>query len=115
MAGSQPRCHGSPIHRVHGDHDLREHGDARNNRGRCAQTTTNNAVGNATINAVTGGLPGQHMWIIIANDLVSAKTITFGANLRSSGALAGTPGRSATIQFISDGSAWYEAARTTNL
>lgn len=79
------------------------------------KTTTNNAVGNATINAATGGLPGQHMWIIIANDLVSAKTITFGANLRSSGALAGTPGRSATIQFISDGTAWYEAARTTNL
>jgi len=79
------------------------------------KTTTINAVGNATINAATGGLPGQHMWIIIANDLVGAKTVTFGANLRSSGPLVGMPGKSATIQFISDGTAWYEAGRTTNL
>lgn len=79
------------------------------------KTTTINAVGNATINAATGGLPGQHMWIIIANDLIGAKTVTFGANLRSSGPLVGTPGKSATIQFVSDGTAWYEAARTTNL
>jgi len=35
--------------------------------------------------------------------------------LRSSGTLAGTPGKTATIQFISDGTAWYESARTTNL
>ncbi len=79
------------------------------------KTTTSNAVGNATINAATGGLPGQHMWIIIANDLVNSKTITFGANFRSSGTLVGTAGKSATIQFISDGTVWYEVARTTNI
>ena len=79
------------------------------------KTVTSNVVGNATINAVTGGLPGQHMWIIIVNDLASGKTITFGTNLKSSGALNGTPGKAATIQFVSDGTAWYEVARTTNL
>ncbi len=79
------------------------------------KTTTSSAVGNAVMNAVTGGLPGQHMWIIIADDLLSAKTSTFGANLRSAGALTGTPGKSATVQFISDGTVWYEAARATNL
>jgi len=79
------------------------------------KVTTSNAVGNATINAATGGLPGQHMWIIIANDMVSTMTITFGANLSSSGTLAGAPGKSASIQFISDGTAWYEAARTRGL
>lgn len=79
------------------------------------KTITANSAGNATINANTGGLPGQHMWIIVVNDGISGKTITFGANFKSSGAMIGTPGRSATIQFISDGSAWYEVARTLSL
>jgi hypothetical protein len=79
------------------------------------KTTTNNAIGNATINAATGGLAGQHMWVIIVNDQLSAKTVSFGGNFKSAGALTGSPGRSATLQFISDGSVWYEVARTTNL
>jgi hypothetical protein len=79
------------------------------------KTTTSNAVGNATINAVTAGLPGQHMWLIVANDQLSAKTVSFGNNFKSSGPLTGSPGKSATLQFISDGTAWYEVARTNNL
>ena len=79
------------------------------------KTITSQAVGNATINAATGGLPGQHMWIIIVNDTISGKTVSFGANLRSSGAVTGTPGKAATIQFVSDGTAWYEVGRTSNL
>jgi hypothetical protein len=79
------------------------------------KTTTSNAVGNATINAATAGLPGQHMWIIILNDQISAKTVSFGNNFKSAGPLMGTPGKSATLQFISDGTTWYEVARTTNL
>jgi hypothetical protein len=79
------------------------------------KTTTNNAIGNATINAATGGLPGQHMWVIIVNDQLSAKTISFGSNFKSAGVLTGSPGKSATLQFISDGSVWYEVARTGNL
>lgn len=79
------------------------------------KTTTSNAVGNATINAATAGLPGQHMWIIIVNDQISSKTVSFGNNFKSAGELTGTPGKSATLQFISDGTVWYEVARTTNL
>jgi hypothetical protein len=79
------------------------------------KTTTNNAIGNATINAATAGLAGQHMWVIIVNDQLSAKTVSFGSNFKSAGALTGAPGKSATLQFISDGSVWYEVARTTNL
>jgi hypothetical protein len=79
------------------------------------KTTTNNAIGNATINAATGGLAGQHMWVIIVNDQLSAKTVSFGGNFKSAGALTGSPGKTATLQFISDGSVWYEVARTTNL
>ncbi len=79
------------------------------------KTTTNNAIGNATITAATGGLAGQHMWVIITNDQLSPKTITFGDHIKSAGALTGTPGKSATLQFISDGTVWYEVARTADL
>jgi hypothetical protein len=79
------------------------------------KTTTNNTIGNATINAATGGLAGQHMWVIIVNDQLSGKTVSFGSNFKSAGALTGSPGKSATLQFISDGIVWYEVARTTNL
>jgi hypothetical protein len=79
------------------------------------KTTTINSAGNAIVNATTGGLPGQHMWIIIANDQISGKTITFGTNFRSGGVLAGAVGKAATIHFVSDGTAWYEVSRTLNL
>jgi hypothetical protein len=79
------------------------------------KTTTSNAVGNATINAATAGVAGQHMWIIIVNDQISAKTVSFGNNFKSAGPLIGSPGKSATLQFISDGTTWYEVARTGNL
>jgi len=79
------------------------------------KTLTANSAGNATINASTGGLPGQHMWVLVANDRVNAKTVTFGVNFRSSGTLAGTPGKTATVEFVSDGTSWYEVARTLNL
>jgi len=79
------------------------------------KTITNNGIGNATIRAATVGLAGQHMWVIIVNDQISAKSITFGENLKSTGTLTGTPGKAATLQFISDGTVWYEVARSTNL
>jgi len=79
------------------------------------KTTTSNVVGNATINAATAGLAGQHMWVIIVNDQLSGKTVNFGNNFKSAGPLLGSPGKSATLQFISDGTAWYEVARTANL
>ena len=77
------------------------------------RTTPNG--GNATLDASTGGLPGQHMWIIISNDMTGAKTITFGANMLSAGPLNGSLGKSATLHFISDGTTWYEVSRTVGL
>jgi hypothetical protein len=71
--------------------------------------------GNSTLSAATAGLPGQHMFIIIANDNTSAKTITFGPNLLNAGPLIGVIGKSATIHFVSDGTAWYEVSRTVGL
>ena len=36
--------------------------------GEMHKVTTVPGIGNASLNATTGGLPGQHMWVIIAND-----------------------------------------------
>jgi len=79
------------------------------------KTTTSNGIGNATVRAATGGIAGQHMWLIIVNDQLSPKTISFGEHLRTTGPLTGSPGKAATLQFISDGTVWYEVARSTNL
>jgi len=76
---------------------------------------TTPGAGNATLSATTGGLAGQHIWIIISNDATSAKTIAFGANFLSAGPLAGTAGKSSTLHFVSDGAAWYEVSRTVGL
>jgi hypothetical protein len=75
--------------------------------------TTVNATGSVTFNASAGGTSGQSMTIIITNDATSAKTITFGTNFVANGTL--TPsgaGKVATIQFISNGTNFYEVSRT---
>ena len=76
---------------------------------------TTNTAPIGTIDAATAGLEGQHMWIIIANDPISAKTIRFGDHFRSAGPLTGTADKTSTVQFVSDGTAWFEVARTPNL
>ncbi len=75
--------------------------------------TTVNATGSVTFNASAGGASGQSMTIIITNDATSAKTITFGSNFVANGTL--TPSgvnKVATIQFISNGTNFYEVSRT---
>jgi hypothetical protein len=79
------------------------------------KTITVQTIGNARIDASTGGIGGQHMWILIVNDLSGGKTIAFGANFRSAGAVQGNPGKAATIHFVSDGASWFEVGRTLNL
>jgi len=78
-------------------------------------TTTTNAIGNATINASSGGTAGQKLFIIITNDATANRTITFGTNFKPSGTLVGTTSKSALVQFISDGTSFYEVSRTTGL
>ncbi len=75
--------------------------------------TTVNATGSVTFNATAGGTAGQRIVFIITNDATSAKTITFGTNFVPNGTL--TPsgaGKVATIEFISNGTSFYELART---
>jgi hypothetical protein len=77
--------------------------------------TTVNATGSVTFNATTGGTAGQRMTILIVNDATSGKTITFGTNFRAASTLVGTISKAATIEFISDGTSFYEVARATVL
>lgn len=83
--------------------------------GEIHKTTTVHATGDATINASAGGVAGQRMTVLIANDATSGKTITFGSNLKPNGTLVGTASKAATVSFISDGTAFYEVARQTGL
>ena len=80
--------------------------------GNVFETTTVNATGSVTFNASGAGTAGQHMEIIIINDATSGKVITFGSNFRSSGTLTGVPSKASTIKFVSDGTSWFEVART---
>ena len=77
--------------------------------------TTVDATGSVTFNASGAGTAGQHLYFIITNDGTSGKTITFGTNFKPSGTLVGTTSKTATIEFISDGSSLWEVCRTTGL
>lgn len=76
---------------------------------------TTTATVNSTINASTRGVAGQVIRILIINDVVTGKTITFGTNFLPSGTLVGTASKAATIEFVSDGNNFYEVARTLGL
>lgn len=76
---------------------------------------TTTTVGNATFNATTGGIAGEILIILIHNDNTAGRTITFGSNFHSSGTLAGTAAKTATITFTSNGTAWYETARVLGI
>jgi hypothetical protein len=73
--------------------------------------TTTAGVGNSTFNASTPGVSGQVLLVRINNDATSARTITFGTNLRSTGTVVGTASKAITVTFISNGAAWVEASR----
>ena len=73
--------------------------------------TTTAGVGNATINASTGGNEGDLLVIRINNDAGAARTVTFGTNFRPTATVVGTASKAITVWFISNGVAWVEAFR----
>lgn len=72
-------------------------------------------TGALTINATSGGKAGQKISILLPNDASSGRVVTFGTNFKSSGTLTGTTSKTASITFESDGTNWYEIARTTGM
>ena len=71
-------------------------------------------TGACTFNAGGGGLVGQEMTFLISTSGTSSFTLTFGTNFRKAGTLAtGTANaRFFTVNFISDGTRWWETSRT---
>lgn len=79
-----------------------------------ANIVTTSAVGNASVLASSGGLPGQRLTVIIANDAGGARTITFSTNFRATGTVVGTASKVIAVGFISDGSKFIEQSRSVS-
>ncbi len=84
------------------------------NKGRLFKITTNSSVTSATVNASVPGLFGQQVQVIATNDSAAARTLVF-ASLFSASSLVGIRSSVATISFVSDGTKFYETARTQGL
>jgi hypothetical protein len=68
-----------------------------------------------TIGLIGPQSPGQALTLMIANDSILPRTIAFGAGFKASASLVGVLGKTAVLQFVSDGSAMYEASRSSVL
>ena len=79
-----------------------------------ANVVTTSAIGNASILASSGGLPGQRLSVIIANDSGGARTITFTTNFRATGTVVGTASKVIAVGFVSDGSKFIEQSRSAS-
>lgn len=65
-----------------------------------------------TVNASGTQFAGQNLTCIIVNDGTLGRVITFGTGFKSIGVLTGTISKVGVIKFISDGTNFYELART---
>jgi hypothetical protein len=79
-----------------------------------ANVVTTAAIGNASILASSGGLPGQRLSVIISNDSGGARTITFSTNFRATGTVVGTASKVIAVNFVSDGSKFIEQGRSAS-
>lgn len=69
-------------------------------------------TGDATLNALSPGKPGQMLVIEIAAS-GATRTATFGTSFRKTGTAAPTIGTSILVTFISNGTSWMESCRTS--
>lgn len=84
------------------------------NKGRLFKLTTNSSVTSATVNASVAGLFGQQIQILAINDSVAPRTLVF-SSLFGASSLVGIRSSVATISFVSDGTKFWEYARTQGL
>jgi hypothetical protein len=77
------------------------------------QLFTMSATASVTL-AITNPVAGAQVFLIITNSGATAKTVTFGTNIRGLGTLTtgASGGEVYTINFVCDGTALYEFART---
>ena len=81
------------------------------NNGNVFNLTT---AGRCTIDA-RNGTAGQESTFVITDNAIGGHVVTFGANFAAKGDLVGTANRTATVDFVYDGSTWWEVGRTTGL
>jgi hypothetical protein len=70
-------------------------------------------TGDCTINMVTT-VPGLTILLVLDND-ATPRTVTFGTNMSTSGAITGQANKIASILLYSNGSIWRESSRKENL
>lgn len=65
---------------------------------------------------ITGSLvAGASLCLIVANDSIVPRTLTFGAGFKVAVTVVGTANKTAALFFICDGSNYYEVGRTTGI
>lgn len=70
----------------------------------------------ATILNISGTMSdGDELTVIILNDAVLPRTITFGTLLVSFGVVTGVAGKTSVVKFVSDGAKFIEYARTVGI
>ena len=72
----------------------------------CTTTTTH------TLTAANVGVIGDKLTLLITNDGTTGRVLTFGTGFQSTGTLTGTISKKAQITFRSNGTYWYEVARS---
>lgn len=75
------------------------------------------ASGPSTLNASGPGISGQHMWIKFTGDSGAGRTLTLGNYFHSAGNMqtGGQNNKTVMGHFVSDGSGWWEIAKTNSL
>ena len=69
----------------------------------------------STLTPSAAGTAGQHMWIRITADATGGNVITFASTFKPSGTATLTANKGHMFHFVSDGTNWWEVARTLAL
>jgi hypothetical protein len=67
---------------------------------------------NETVNATGTQYASQELTLIVTNDGVLPRVVTFGTGFVSIGILTGTVNKTSIVRFVSDGTNLYELCRT---
>lgn len=78
-------------------------------------TLTSTASTNMTLTPSGAGVAGQVMRIVITSDATGGDVVTFASTFKPNGTMTLTASKGHTITFVSDGTNWWETARTTGL
>jgi hypothetical protein len=65
---------------------------------------------------ISGTFPaGKKIMVIVENDAVLSRVITFGSGFKSTGVVTGIVSRQSVLQFVSDGTHFVELSRTLGI